>query len=412
MQHALDVQSLRKKFPALSRQHNGREIIFFDGPGGTQVPQRVIAAMSSYLTHSNSNLGGAYITSQETVNVLAKAREAAADLFNAQSNEVFFGANMTSLTFSMSRALAQTWQRGDEIIITELDHAANTSTWQQAARDAGVKVRVAKAIFPECRLDMEYLKSLLNEKTRLVAVTHASHLAGTLVDVEKITTLAHALGALVYVDAVHFAPHCSIDVKKIDCDFLACSAYKFFGTHVGICYGKHQHLSSLVPYKVYPAAEVVPAKFETGTQSFEGLVGMIAAIDYLAGLGTGASRRQCLVSGFEALCAYEQQLAEYFLNKLSGFSGYRLYGLSKLTEVNERTPTFSLTFDHIKPAVIAEALGQAGICVWHGLFYADLLAKATGLDQQGGVLRIGLTHYNNYEEIDAFFEELAPIISA
>ncbi|WP_201258140.1 cysteine desulfurase-like protein [Piscirickettsia litoralis] len=319
---------------------------------------------------------------------------------------------MTSLTFSMSRAIAQTWQAGDEIIITELDHAANTSTWQQAARDMGVKVHIAKAILPECRLDMDHLQSLINEKTRLVAVTHASHLSGTLVDVKKVTELAHRVGAQVYVDAVHFAPHCSIDVKDIDCDFLACSAYKFFGTHVGICYGKHQHLSTLTPYKVFPAPNTVPAKFETGTQSFEGLAGMVAAIDYLAGLGTGSSRRQQLVSGFETLRAYENQLAEYFFKGLENFTGYKLYGLTKLSDVSERTPTFALTFDQASPAKIAEALGKAGICVWHGLFYAELLGKATGLDQQGGVLRIGLTHYNSYEEIDMLFEELASIVLA
>ncbi|HAG38905.1 MAG TPA: cysteine desulfurase-like protein, partial [Pseudoalteromonas sp.] len=291
----MNIAQLREQFPALIQTVDGKSPIFLDGPGGSQVPQSVLNAMTAYLGHYNSNLGGAFFSSDKTVELMANARQAAADLLNAPSAQnIVFGPNMTSLTFSFSRAISRIWQAGDEIIVTNADHFSNVSSWQQAAQDKGAKVQTALINEADCSLDMAQFESLLNSNTKLVAVTYASNTTGSINDIKRIIELAHAVGALVYVDAVHYAPHELVDVQALDCDFLACSAYKFFGPHLGMVYGKTQHLEGFTPYKVEPAKDVAPGRWETGTQSFEALAGFIAAVDYIAaisGLDEGHTRR-------------------------------------------------------------------------------------------------------------------------
>jgi cysteine desulfurase family protein (TIGR01976 family) len=303
----------RPQFPALQQEVNGQTAVYLDGPGGTQVPQGVISAMSTYLTQGGSNTGGPFVTSQRSDAIVEAARAAVADLLNAQPREIAFGQNMTSLTFSLSRALARRWQPGDEIIVTNLDHDANISPWLLAAEERGVTVRWLDFDPADCTLYLDQLPDLLNEKTRLLAITAASNAVGTIPDISKATKLAHAAGALVYVDAVHYTPHGPLDVKAIGCDFLACSAYKWFGPHTGILYGKYELLEELTAYKVRPAPTHTPGKWETGTQSFESLAGVTAAIDYLAQLGEGAARPDQLRSAMQRIKQYEQQISQRFL---------------------------------------------------------------------------------------------------
>jgi cysteine desulfurase family protein (TIGR01976 family) len=341
---------------------------------------------------------------------MQQARESVQALLNAESSgNIVFGANMTSLTFQLSRAVSRDWNEGDEIIVTALDHYSNVSSWQQAAEDKGVVVHQVRVDESDCSLDMAHFESLLSDKTRLVAVTFASNTTGSIVDVNKVVELAHSKGAQVYVDAVHYAPHHLIDVQKLNCDFLACSAYKFFGPHVGIAYVAPQWLHTLKPYKVEPATNVGPGRFETGTQSFEGLAGVIAAVDYLAQCGDPADDlRTRLEQSYKLYNRHESQLSEYFLQRLNELSGVRLYG--KTThDSNLRTPTFAITFDDHSPESIAKALGEHNICVWNGHFYALGLVKQLGIEETG-VVRIGCMHYNSIEEIDLLFNVLEGIL--
>ena len=404
------LNEVRQQFSALSQYHNGKPVTFFDGPGGSQVPENVLASMTEYLGHFNSNLGGHYFSSQKTTGLMQQSRESVQALLNAESSgNIVFGANMTSLTFQLSRAISRDWNEGDEIIVTALDHYSNVSSWQQAAEDKGVVVHQVRVDESDCSLDMAHFESLLSDKTRLVAVTFASNTTGSIVDVEKVVELAHSKGAQVYVDAVHYAPHHLIDVQKLNCDFLACSAYKFFGPHVGIAYVAPQWLHALKPYKVEPATNVGPGRFETGTQSFEGLAGVIAAVDYLAQCGDPADDlRTRLVQSYKLYNRHESQLSEYFLQRLNELSGVRLYG--KTThDSNLRTPTFAITFDDHSPESIAKALGEHNICVWNGHFYALGLVKQLGIEETG-VVRIGCMHYNSIEEIDLLFNVLEGIL--
>ncbi len=405
-----NLDKVRGQFSALSQLHNDKPVVFFDGPGGSQVPRTVTEHMSHYLGHYNSNLGGHYFSSQVTTELMQRAREHAQALLNAEcSGNIVFGANMTSLTFQLSRAISRDWQIGDEVVVTALDHYSNVSSWQQAAEDKGAIVHQARINQDDCTLDVEHLISLLNNNTKLVAVTFASNTTGAIVDVKRIVEAAHKVGAMVYVDAVHYAPHHLIDVQDLGCDFLACSAYKFFGPHVGIAYVSQDWLHSLKPYKVEPATNIGPGRFETGTQSFEALAGVISAIEYLAQLGNpNDSLRKRLVESFKLYNQYEQQLSEYFLQKLDQLEGVTLYGLNT-AESYFRTPTFAIRLDKYPPEFVAKTLGEHNICVWNGHFYALGLVRQLGLEHNGGVVRIGFMHYNTKAEIDKLFEVLSSL---
>ncbi|KJY84878.1 cysteine desulfurase [Vibrio galatheae] len=401
----------RAQFSALGQTHNNLPVMFLDGPGGSQVPRSVLESMHAYLGFYNSNLGGHYFSSRQTTDLMQQARESAQALLNAESSRnIVFGANMTSLTFQLSRAISRDWQAGDEVIVTALDHYSNVSSWQQAAEDKGVTVHQAQVDEVDCDLDIDHLLSLINGKTKLVALTYASNTTGSIVDVKRVIDAAHRVGAQVYVDAVHYAPHHLIDVQKLGCDFLACSAYKFFGPHVGIAYIAPKWLQALKPYKVEPATNDGPGRFETGTQSFEGLAGVVAAVKYLSQWGkSNGSLRQRLVDSFSQFNQHESALNERFLMRLSELDGVTLYGK---TQANSelRTPTFALTFDHHSPEFVAKKLGERNICVWNGHFYALGLVRQLGLEDTGGVVRIGFMHYNTLEEVDILFDELKAIL--
>ncbi|MEQ3512821.1 cysteine desulfurase-like protein [Pseudoalteromonas sp. BZB3] len=411
----MELQKLRRQFPALMQQVNGQSPIFLDGPGGSQVPQSVLSAMSAYLGYYNSNLGGAFFSSDKTVSLMDNARQAVADLLNAPSKEqIVFGANMTSLTFSFSRAISRDWQAGDEVIVTNADHFSNVSSWRQATEDKGALVHAVKINETDCTLDLAHYKSLLNDKTKLVAVTYASNTTGSINDIKQIVELAHQVGALVYVDAVHYAPHELIDVQALNCDFLACSAYKFFGPHVGIVYGKREHLEGFTPYKVEPAKDVIPGRWETGTQSFEGLAGVIAAIDYIASLSDlpeSTPRRERLAQAFANTKEHEMALSAYFLKRLADFPQIRLYGIEDESRLAERTPTFALTFEGFAPREVSEFLGKQHMCVWDGNFYAQGLCEQLGVMDKGGVVRIGCMHYNTIEELEKLFSAFEALLN-
>ncbi|MDW6003799.1 cysteine desulfurase-like protein [Vibrio mangrovi] len=399
-------EAVRQQFPVF-RQRNHPLPLFFDGPGGSQVPVTVMDQMYRYLSGGTANLGGHYPTSMQTGQLVMQARETVQAFLNApDSRNIVFGANMTTLTFHMSRILSRTWQAGDEVIVTELDHYANVSSWQQAAAEKGAVVHQARLDERQCTLDVEHLLSLISERTQLIAVTYASNTTGSVVDVRRIIEAAHQVGALVYVDAVHVAPHQLIDVQALECDFLVCSAYKFYGPHVGLLYIASHWLEHFEPYKVEPAPNLGPGRYETGTLNFEGLAGVIGAIEYLAQWGRKDDPlRSRLAESFTQYQRHEQQLCELFLSMLQTLTSVRLYGID-VADMSMRTPTFALRFVHDTPEQIAKVLGQENIYVWNGHFYALGLVRRLGLENQGGVLRIGMMHYNTEAEVHHLFEHL------
>jgi cysteine desulfurase family protein (TIGR01976 family) len=419
MSPKFDPYPLRRLFPSLKIKVGDQPAAFLDGPGGTQTPQSVIDAVSSYYHHANSNLGGAFDTSQKTVQIVTEARQAMADLFNAaRPEEIAFGQNMTSLTFAASRAISRTWNPGDEIVITRLDHDANITPWILAAKEREVSIRWWDIQNNDCTLNIGDLEQLLNDRTRLVAVTHASNAVGTIVDISRVCTRAHKAGALVYVDAVHYTPHSAIDVQGTQCDFLVASAYKFFGPHAGVFYGKYTLLESLEAYKVRPASDAPPGKWETGTQSFESLAGITAAVKYLADIGrqygsqegdvsweTG-NRVQLLRSGMEVIKAYEEELSLFFLNGAATIPGLKVYGITDIEMLGERTPTFAVSLEGFKARQVAKALGDQGIFVWDGHYYAVAVMDKLGLLDSGGLVRIGMVHYNTFEEVERVVDAL------
>ncbi len=407
----LDPHALRTQFPALRRTVNGGPAVFLDGPGGTQSPARVIDALADYLRHGSSNLGGPFLTSHEADAAADNARRAMMDMLNARRpEEIVFGQNMTSLTFSVSRAIAQTWQPGDEIVVTRLDHDANISPWLRAAEDRGVSVRWLDFHPADCTLALEQLPALLGKRTRLVAVNYASNAVGSISDVGRVAALAHQVGAWVYVDAVHYAPHDLIDVQALDCDFLACSVYKFFGPHTGVLYGKYELLDGLNAYKVRPASDEPPGKWETGTQSFESLCGVTAAVDYLAQVGGGqGTRRERLAQAMGAIKTYEMGLSEYFLREVRRIPGLRVYGITDVESLAHRTPTFAVSLEGRAPQDVATWLGERGFFVWHGHYYAIAVMERLGTLESGGLVRIGFVHYNTVEEIDALIAALGEL---
>ncbi len=401
----LDVDAVRESFPALSREVRGAPAVYLDGPGGTQAAAPVIDAMAGHLRDGTSNLGGSFVTSEEAGEVTAAARRAGADLFNAEPEEIVFGQNMTSLTFSVSRALADTWRPGDEIVVTNLDHDANVTPWVLAATGRGVVVRQVDFV-PEdgCALDYDGLAAAVGPSTRLVAVTCASNAVGTIVDVRRVVEIAHGAGALVYADAVHYAPHALVDVSATGVDFLAASSYKFFGPHTGLLYGRVDQLDRLDAYKVRPAPSSGPGKWETGTQSFESLAGVAAAVDYLAGLGAGGSRRERLAAAFGAVGEHERALSARFLAGLAEIPGVRLHGHAVAGAA--RTPTFAVAVEGVRPADVERRLGEQGIFVWSGHYYAVAVMERLGVLDEGGLVRIGFVHYNTVAEVDRVLDAL------
>jgi cysteine desulfurase family protein (TIGR01976 family) len=397
-----DVAAVRARFPALARDGGTR--IYFDNPAGTQVPESVVQRVSDCLLHANANLGGRFATSVAAGRVVDDARRAMADMLNAASpDEIAFGQNMTTIAFQISRALAQRFRRGDEIILTRMEHDANVAPWLALARDVGLTVRWIDIDRERHELALDGLGALLNERTRLLCIGYASNVLGTVNDVRCASELARAAGALVFVDAVHYAPHGLIDVQALGCDLLACSAYKFFGTHQGVLWGRRSLLERLQPYKVRPAPGHPPESFETGTQSHEGLAGVTAAVDYLASLGDGAAdatRRGRLRAAMSAIHAYEATLSERLIAGLSEVPGVRIHGIADRARMSRRAPTVSFTLRGHEPDALARALGERGVYTWHGPSYALEPLRALGLLDAGGVLRVGLVHYNTHEEID------------
>lgn len=413
-QSSFDIAWVREHFPAFKRVVNGYPAAFLDGPGGTQVPQRVIDAISDYLIRCNANTHGQYATSRESDGVLAQAHQAVADFLNCDADEVIFGPNMTTLTLALSRAIGRTLKAGDEIIVTRLDHSANVSPWM-ALEELGVKIQHVD-INADCTLNLDDLKSKLNARTKLIAVGYASNAVGTINPVKEITELAHQIGAWTFVDAVHYAPHGLIDVRAIDCDFLACSPYKFFGPHSGVLYGKRKHLESLRPYKVRPASNELPDAWETGTQNHECMAGVIAAVDYIASLGRHGStepldRRSALVKAYGEIHNYERQLTGKLISRLQQIPGITLYGISDPKRYDERVGTISIRVKGVSPQAVAKRLGDRGLFVWDGNFHALDLTERLGVEESGGLVRIGVLHYNTAEEIERLLKELKAIAS-
>jgi cysteine desulfurase family protein (TIGR01976 family) len=401
---ALDIAWVRGQFPSLQTQVNGQPAAFLDGPAGTQVPTQVMHAIQGYLMGANANTGGAFLTSQRTDDMIAATRAAMADFFHCERDEVVFGQNMTTITFSISRAISRELNPGDEILLTTLDHDANFSPWK-ALEEKGVVIRQVDIREEDCTLNLDDLKSKLNDRTKLVAIGYASNAVGTINPVAEIIRLAHAVGALVYVDAVHYAPHGLLDVKELDCDFLVCSPYKFFGPHMGTLYGKREHLQRFRPYKVRPCSDQIPDRWETGTQVHELVAGIGAAVEYIAGVGhhvdaSVATRREALASAYRTTVAYERRLISRLIEGLHTIPGVHIYGITDPKRFEERCSTLSLRIGSHNPTAIASFLGERGIFTWDGNYYALNLTERLGVESQGGLLRIGLVHYNTMEEVE------------
>jgi cysteine desulfurase family protein (TIGR01976 family) len=418
---ALDLPSIRNQFPALRKP-----IIFFDNPGGTQVPQTVLDRMASYMENSNANQRGAFATSRDSDILIEEAQMAAADFLNAsRSEEIVFGANMTTLTLHVSRSIARTLKPGDEIVVTRLDHDANVTPWTLIAEDCNCKVRWVDFHPEDGTLDLESFQSALEGQPRLVAFGYASNSLGTINPVSRLIRMAHDAGALVYVDAVQYAPHGQIDVQKLGCDFLVCSAYKFFGPHVGVLYGRYELLDRLFAYKVRPAPNDPPWKFVTGTPNLEGIVGTLGALDYLEWVGKAfghaysevlqadySGRRLALKEAMAAIREYEFEISRALIQTLVTIPGLKLFGIQDEERVSERVPTCSFILSKWEPLRLAEKLAQASINVWDGDFFAIEITKRLGLETSGGLLRVGPVHYNTVEEINIFGEALRRIIES
>lgn len=417
MASAFPIAWVRDQFPGLRREVAGRPAVFFDGPAGSQTPRRVADAISDYLMHRNANHGGPFATAQESDAMIAEARRAVADFLGTErAEEIAFGANMTTLTFALSRALARTWSAGDEVVVTRLDHDANVSTWELAARDAGAVVRHVGIRSDDCGLDLDELRSSLTERTRLVAVGAASNLVGTINPIREIAARVHDVGAQLFVDAVHFAPHRLIDVVDWDCDYLTCSAYKFFGPHLGVLWGRSELMAELPAYRIRVAPDGLPDRWETGTPCHEGIAGTLEAVAYLADLGrevAGRSleRRDALRAAFAAIEAYESSLCRRLLDGIATLAGSRVVGIGDADRVGERTPTVGILVDHCSPAALSEQLGKRGIFTWGGNSYALPLTEALGLEPHG-VLRVGLLHYNSVDEVGRLLDLLPKCAAA
>ena len=406
----LDVAWVRAQFPSLHSTVNGHPAAFLDGPAGTQVPVHVMGAVQGYYLRANANTCGAFETSRRTDQIIDLARAEMADFFNCDKDEVVFGQNMTTITFALARAIGRELQSGDEIVVTTLDHDANVAPWR-ALEEKGVVIRQVDIHEADCTLDLEDLKRKITPKTKLVAVGYASNAVGTINPVAEITKLAHDAGALMFIDAVHYAPHGPIDVRALDCDFLVCSAYKFFGPHMGILFGKREHLLRFQPYKVRPAPDTLPDRWETGTQVQELIAGIGAAIDYLVLLGRQSDasvtdRRGALLAAYRATREYEMALFERLASGLHSVRGLQFFGIRDPRRFPERCSTVSVRLDNHTPKQIATFLGERGIFTWDGNYYALNLTERLGVESTGGLLRIGLVHYNTAEEVDRLIAHL------
>src|SRR5215831_17500190 len=402
---ALDLNYVRAQFPSLAQTVNGYPAAFLDGPGGTQVPQRVIDAISGYLKHDNANTGGAYATSRHTDALIARARAAMGDFLNCGPDEVAFGPNMTTLTFAISRAIGRELGPGDEIVVTRLDHDANVSPWLAMAEDRGITVRWVEIQDSDCTLDMDDLTSKINSKTKLVAVGYASNAVGTINPVKEIVQLAHKVGALAYIDAVHYGPHGLIDVAALDCDFLACSTYKFYGPHMGVLFGKREHLKRLRPYKVRPNTTAIPNCWEWGTLNHECIAAITECVEYVADLGRSvrpqvATRRTAIEAAYAAIHEHERRLLGRMMEGLRQISRVKVYGITDPARFQERCTTFALRVEGHTPLELATKLGGRGIFTWDGNYYALNLTEHLHVEASGGFLRLGLVHYNTIEEVD------------
>ena len=397
------AHDVRPLFPAIAGE---RPPVYLDGPAGTQVPQAVIDAVSKSLATANANTGGSFASSRRNDAMLADAHRAAADFLNADSpDEVAFGGNMTTLVMGLSRALARTWSPGDVINVTRLDHEANITPWQLAARDAGASVRFVDIHPDDCTLDVDHFRSLLGDRTRLVAVGAASNAVGTINPIAEMCQAAKDAGAMTFVDAVHSAPHVLPDVRAIGCDFLACSAYKFFGPHVGMLYARAESEADLEPYRVRPAPSRSPGRWMTGTQNFASIAGTLAAIDYLASLGQGESRRRRLESAYERITAHERHVFDRLLRGLGDIPGVRVYGITDSSRMAERCPTLAFTHETLAAGEVASFRGEQDIYAWSGHYYALTLFETLGLLPDGAV-RLGVMHYTSDEDIDRTLEAI------
>jgi cysteine desulfurase family protein (TIGR01976 family) len=431
---ALELAWVRAQFPALAQTINGHPAVFMDGPGGTQVPQRVIGAIADYLARNNANTGGAFHTSRNTGSIIAEARSAMGDFLNCYADEIVFGPNMTTLTFALSRAFGRDLRPNDEIVLTLLDHDANFAPWK-ALEEKGVTIRAAKFHEADCTLDMQDLAAKIGPRTRLVAVGYASNAVGTINNVAEISRLARQAGALSFIDAVHYAPHGPIDVRALDCDFLVCSTYKFFGPHMGVLYGKREHLARLRPYKVRPSHGDIPYCWESGTLNHECIAGIKACVDYWEALGrrveTGlapsqtrqvaslqegraqpavTSRRAAILAAHRAIHEHEQKLIEKTIAGLLAISGLKLYGIADPQRFEERCATFAVRIAGHTPQELSTKLGDRGFFTWDGNYYALNLTEQLDVERLGGFLRIGLAHYNTIEEVDRLLAALREIV--
>jgi len=410
---AFDIDWVRSQFPSLAQIVDGHSAVFLDGPGGTQVPQRVIDAVSEYFGHSNSNTNGAYATSRRTNAVIQGARAAMSDFLNCDPDEVVFGANMTTLTFAISRSIGRELAPGDEIVLTLLDHDANFAPWK-ALEERGVTIHVADIQEEDCTLDMGDLARKITPRTKLVAAGYASNATGTINPVQEIVRLAHAAGAMAFIDAVHYAPHGLIDVRALDCDFLACSTYKFFGPHMGVLYGKREHLKRLTPYKVRACTEEIPSRWESGTNNHECIAGITACVDYLADLGRRAdssarNRRAAVEAAFRAIHEHEHALMETLISGVLAIPGVKFYGISDPKRFAHRCPTIVLRMRGHTPVELASKLGERGFFTWDGNYYAINLTDRLDVEKDGGFLRIGIAHYNTAEEVERLLAALQEI---
>lgn len=394
------VSEIRSHFPALERVHNGYPVAYFDGPGGTQVPRYVVEKMNDYLYHHNANTHWAYPTSAETDAAIEYAREVCAEFLNASPTEIAFGANMTTLTYHLSRALGQRFSPGDEIVVTELDHHANIDPWRRLAVERGVTIRTVRMDTATGKLVDEDLERFIGPKTRVVAVGAASNALGTINDLPRVVAMGHSVGALVFVDAVHYVPHQLLDVRALDCDFVGMSAYKFYGPHVGVLFAKRELLEEIDFPKLEPAPDYAPENAETGTQNQEGMVGAAAAIDYLASLGETASRREGLASVFEEMHSRSMQLFERLWNALTSMPRVRVYGPPP---GSPRTATLSFTIDGIASTDAARSFAEKGLFLSHGDFYAATVVKRLGLEPEG-LIRAGCACYTSEEEIERLIQ--------
>jgi cysteine desulfurase family protein (TIGR01976 family) len=408
----LDVRSIRARFPALARiGEDGRPPVLADAPGGSQVPDDVIEAVSGHYRRGMSNTHGAFATSQETDAVVTEARRAAADLTGADPDEIVFGPNATTLLFHVSRSFVKTLEPGDEVVVTRLDHDANVRPWVLAAADAGASIRWVDVHEDDVTIDIDSFEAALSSRTRLVAFTLASNAVGTLPPAAELVARAKEVGAVVAVDAVHLAQHRLLDLHGLGADLMVCSPYKFFGPHLGILAGRRSLLESWTPYKLVPAPDHAPDRWETGTQNHEGLAGLVAAVDYLAGIAgaAGTTRRERLVASYEAIAEHERTLAGRFLQGIARLSDVRLWGIADPARLAERTPTFAIRVGDEHPAHTAKRLAARGIFVWDGDYYAREIMTRLDLFDSGGAVRIGFCHYHTADEVDRVLEALAEL---